>query len=69
MVERLTITAMGKQKLRERMFDAALTALKNLRFDASDDERALHVVSAIVCCGDYQEFTDHGAWHERASHQ
>lgn len=69
MPEILTITTMGKHTLRDTLFDRVLGALKNLRLDASDDERAAHAVSAVLCCGEHRTFSDHGTWAGKSEHQ
>jgi hypothetical protein len=69
MVERLTITAMGKQKLADKLYDRVLGALMNMPLECSDERRAVNVVSAIMVCGEYAEHQDHGTWYDPGSHQ
>lgn len=68
MAERLTIVAMGKQTIAERLRDRVWGALYNLPLTASDDERAAHVVSAIFCEGKHEQFPDHGTWANSSTH-
>lgn len=69
MVERLTITAMGKHRLRNILEDRILTALKNMATASSDEERAIRAADAVIAQGEYSEFPDHGLWHDRTAHQ
>lgn len=58
MVERMIITAMGKQTIRERLHDVVLRELLNLSLGASDEKRAAFVVSGLMGCGKLETFAD-----------
>ena len=69
MAERLTLTAMGRQKLVERIKDCIWQAIYNLPLDANDERRAEAAASAVIADGEYQETPDHGLWHDSDTHQ
>jgi hypothetical protein len=69
MVERLTITAMGRQRLRDILRDRVRTALVNLSLHSNDEARSDAAVSAIIAAGEYQEFPDHGSRQDPSSCQ
>lgn len=69
MVERLTITAMGKHRLADKLKDRIWAALYNLPANATDERRADAAVSAVMVEGEYQDVPDHGTWHEPGTHQ
>lgn len=69
MTEQLTITTMGKQRLRDLLKDRIWAALYNLPVDCNDEVRSEHAVSAVMVAGEYAEYSDHGAWKDKDTHQ
>lgn len=69
MVERLTITAMGKQRLVERLADRIFGALYNLPLEVTDDYRSKVAAAAVILEGEYLDVPDHGSWHDKSGHQ
>jgi hypothetical protein len=66
MAERLIITAMGRQRLVERIRDRIWTAIYNLPLNATDEQRADYAASAVMLEGEYQDIPDIGSWHDKA---